>query len=119
MEPTESMKAYIDIDRQIKALDAQKKKLRPGVLKEFKDNPDILFEGITMSKVEKIDFIYPNFYNWVKENFPEHLQAVTKKQIDEEEFGKLHALGEIEYEEIPEDLYSYKEEFRITVRKVK
>jgi hypothetical protein len=69
--------------------------------------------------MEKVDFVYPEFYNWVGENFPDKLDEVRKKEIDEEEFGRLYALGEIKYEELPEDLFNLKKIDRITVRKIK
>lgn len=118
---TPAMREYVRLDAEIEKLEAEKETIRESVLKEFQDNPDTKFKGITHSVAQKVHIYKDKFFEWVKENWPDKLDRCRADIIDEEKFTKLHLSGEIEYDEIPPEVYSYKQvdTIRITSKRKK
>lgn len=103
---TKAMAEYVSITKEIKALEVKQKALKKEAVQEFKENPDIDFKGLSLSSYDQIKFVQTEFFNWVKNNFPEHLEACRKDEIDEEKFETLVAQRKIVYDELPQELYT-------------
>lgn len=117
LPPTETMKKYMELDATYKDLEKQHKALRKEVIEEFSSNPGKVFEGINKSVSQRIDFQHLEFYNWVAETFPEHLEELKDSRIDYDAFESLEARGVIEYDELPEHVYRILDITRITVKR--
>lgn len=115
--PTEVMKEFISLDKEYKELKKKHESLRKSVIEEFDNNPEKTYKGITKSVSQRIDFKHLEFYNWVSETFPEFLEELKDKRIDYDKFESLEARGEIQYEELPDHVYTITEITRITVKK--
>lgn len=116
---TEAMAKYVQITKEIKALETKQKELKKKAVKEFQDNPDVDFKGLSLSSYDQIKFIQTEFFNWVKTNFPEHLEACRKDEIDEEKFETLVAQRKIVYDELPPELYSITPIFKLNIARGK
>ena len=114
--PTSEMQEYIDIDLRLKELEARKEELRPVVLSQFKDSGE-KFEGISCSERKTYPIDEEKFYNWVKETWPDKVDKLKKDLIDPAKFERAYALGEIDYEQLPGEIYTEKSYNVINIRK--
>ncbi len=103
---TNAMSEYVRITKEIKQLETKQKEFRKEAIEEFTMNPDVSFDGLSMSSYDQIKFIQTELFNWVKENFPEHLEACRKDEIDEEKLETLIAQRKILFDDMPRELYT-------------
>lgn len=116
---TEAMKTYAALDKQIKKLEAEKELIRKKVIREFKDNPDEDFKGMTCTESSKITFFKDAFFEWVAKEFPDQVDNCTAKYIDEEKFETLYSAGKIKYDSLPPEIYKSQPVTTIRITKVK
>lgn len=102
---TQEMQSYIKADIAEKAAKKIKDKYKDVVKNQLRINPES-YDGIKYYTREKVSWIDDNFYAWVKNEFPGHLEQVSKSTIDYEKFEGLVAADIIKYNTIPENVYN-------------
>jgi len=113
---TKDMQEYTAIDAEIKKLLKRKQELRESVIKDLLRDPEG-FEGLNISKKQIVSWLDDEFYNWVREEFPEYVENVTKKTIDYEKFEDLVKQGKIVYNGIPAHVYKSRTDYVINISK--
>lgn len=101
-KPNELMKEYLEIDADIKLLTKRKETLRKTIIPQLEEDE---WEGLKLTKKKIILWNDDAFLEWVKQEFPDYIDKVTKQVLDYEKFESYVASGEINYEELPEHVY--------------
>ena len=96
------METYLEIDNKIKELTEQKNEIRKKIIPQLDEEE---YEGLKLTKKRVITWDDENFLAWVKKDFPEFIDKVTRQLIDYEKFETYVASGEINYDELPEYVY--------------
>ncbi len=117
-ERTPEMQRYSEIVAQIKKLEAERDKLKETLIEQFNDAEEE-FENISFSSFKQVKFNQPNLFKWVKDNFPDHLEACRGDTIDLSKLEELQALGHINYDEMPEENFTVQEINKIIVSQPK
>ena len=113
--PTKEMQEYIEIDTQLKELEARKEGLRTVVLSQMEAGEK--FEGISCSERKIYPIDEEKFFLWVREQWPDKVGSLLKDLIDPIKFERAYALGEIDYDRLPEEIYTEKSYKVINIRK--
>jgi uncharacterized membrane-anchored protein len=114
--PTEKMLLFMEADKTLKQSEITKKTLRPEILGDLREDPKG-FTGITYQKKSITKFNHENFFNWVKRDFPNHVESLREDKIDYMKFEEAYASGRIDYEEIPGDCYTVEDQDVLIVSK--
>lgn len=101
-KPNQEMESYLRIDSMIKELTKEKEKIRKTIIPQLEEDE---WEGLKLTKKKIILWNDDAFLEWVKQEFPDYVDKVTKQVLDYEKFESYVASGEINYEELPESVY--------------
>ena len=116
-KPTIEMVEYLlaaEVEAEAKA---KKEGLRPIVLEQFKEHGN-KFTGIGYSIAKSYPIDEIEFYNWVRDNWPNLVSVLCKDLIDPEKFERAVAMRLIDYDHLPDNIYTYKENERISRKKI-
>ena len=102
-EPTPEMTRFMEFDSMIKEGEAGKAELKPIVVSQLNVGE---FEGIKVGSSKRRNIDEEKFFNWVSQTWPEKTDSLKIDRIDPLKFEAAYALGEIDYESIPEEVYT-------------
>jgi hypothetical protein len=102
-EPTEEMILYMEYDSMYKRAEAGKTEIKPIVISQLNVGE---FEGIKLGSSKRRNIDKEKFYLWVSATWPDKVDSLKIDEIDPLKFEAAYALGEIDYESIPEDVYT-------------
>ena len=117
MKPlTSAMYSYRNIVKEFKKMEKIKEDQRKVVLAELKDDPFAEYEGLVYNVQTRTDFKHKAFFDWVAKTWPDKLESLREDKIDYAKFETAFARGEIEYDELPEEVFTTKDIDVITVK---
>lgn len=108
-------------DQKEKEAKAKKEALRQTILKQYQTLKRD-FQGIKISKVKTRKLNNEKYYDWVVSiTSPEVLEEIRLREVDFSKFEEYYLKGRIKYEQkdLPEDLISTTESYRVEVTKDK
>lgn len=116
--PTEEMLLYIEADKAEKEASAIKERLRPVILQQHKES-GLKYQDITYRTQVTNPIDEEKFFNWVKKTWPDKVESLKQDRICPLKFKKAFLKGEIDYDHLPEYIYTERITDVITVKRRK
>lgn len=114
---TPAMVEYDEVDLRIKKDEARKEELKAEIIKQ-KSRINHSFDGINISEITTRTYRGDVMYDWVASiTSPEILEQLTVKTIDTKLFKQFEAKHIIEYDELPEELFTESKSWRLQVQR--
>ncbi len=102
-EPTKEMILYMEFDSMENKGKAGKAEIKPLVVSQLVGGS---YDGIKVGSSKRRNIDKEQFFLWVSRTWPEKVDSLKIDEIDPLKFEAAYALGEIDYESIPEDVYT-------------
>ena len=106
---------WIIADLMEKKGKALKEKLKPIIVKQYKESGK-KFSNISHRTQTSHPIDKDKFFQWVKLNWPEKVDSLKIDMICPFKFERAYVLGEIDYDSLPEEVYTTTTSEVITVR---